>query len=415
MEGRQVVEILFWITLSKRILFITTLNLATNPRLVKEINMALQNNFKAEIICFKFSNWSADLDEELREDFQKQGVTIHSISAGKKPFFPWLISVIKEKKARACSRIIPLKPKTLADAVSRRNSLLLKHLTEVETPDLVIGHNPGALYPAYVAGRKFNCRTGFDIEDYHPGEGNDSQMQNLTRQLIQKVLPGMDYASFASPLIMAKVVNDGLSKPARLLPVLNYFPASEFEPPCDPVTGPVKMVWFSQNISRGRGLELILPLIKKLNGILELHLFGNPDNAFYEDELKNIGNIFVHPPLSQKDLHKRLSSFDVGLALEPAKDLNNKIAVSNKILAYLQSGLFVLATNTPAQETLLASLPGHGVCFDYQINNIEIFINEIISVIENIRSKRKWRYQNFCTKNWENESLPLLQEWNNLV
>ena len=112
------------------------------------------------------------------------------------------------------------------------------------------------------------------------------------------------------------------------------------------IEGPLRLVWFSQNISAGRGLEYILPPLKKFVGTIELHLFGNLDGAFYEAHLKPMKNVFIHEPLPQKKLHNNLSNYDVGLALEIATDRNRDICLTNKLLAYFQAGLFVFASDT---------------------------------------------------------------------
>jgi hypothetical protein len=115
--------------------------------------------------------------------------------------------------------------------------------------------------------------------------------------------------------------------------------------------------------------------------------------------------------MSQKLLHQLLADFDIGLALEPVKDENNDLAISNKMLSYLQAGLFVVASNTKAQESYLMELPNHGICFDYKINNLGIVLNKLLIEIDLIRAKREIRYMDFKNRNWENESVRLLEEW----
>ena len=46
--------------------------------------------------------------------------------------------------------------------------------------NLVVGHNYGAMYPAVMAAKKFGCKCGFDMEDYHPGEGHDVGFQPVS-------------------------------------------------------------------------------------------------------------------------------------------------------------------------------------------------------------------------------------------
>ncbi|HEV8082397.1 MAG TPA: hypothetical protein VGP55_04305 [Chitinophagaceae bacterium] len=393
-----------------KILFLTTHNLATNPRIVKEIELALSKGHKVELICFEFDNWSSRLNEQLKTRFSN--VKTHTINAGRNPLLPWFINVLAEKSNRFFGKIFSLRLAALSQAVSRRSNMLITKIENVDSADFVIGHNPGALFPAYFAAKKFDCPMGFDVEDYHAGEGDNKFLQNLTRQLMLKLLPQMNYVSFASLNIMQHVKQDSNIVTGNWFPVLNYFPAEEFSEPNSPNDGPVKMVWFSQNINAGRGLEFILPAVKRLKNEMELHLIGNLNSDFYEKYLKNISNIIIHPPMKQRDLHLGLEKFDIGLALEPAKDKNNELALSNKILACLQAGLYIVATNTAAQKSFLNELPGHGVCFDIKADNADAIFEKITGEINTIRNKKSMRYKNFETKNWETASIDLLKAWN---
>ncbi len=373
------------------------------------MELALQNGYEVEVVCFEFSNWSYDFNEQLKKKFP--GVKMHAIPAGRKPFLPWMLNATTEAGSRLVGKLVPLSKTALSQAVSRRSRMIIKALKNVVQPDWVIGHNPGALYATLIAKRKFNCKAGFDVEDYHPGEGNNAYMQGLARQLMEQTLPQMNYVSFASPLIMEQVQHDCDVAPQNWFTVLNYFPAGEFSEPVNKITGPARMVWFSQNINAGRGLELVLPFVQNANDKMELHLFGNLNADFYNAFLKGVPNIIIHPPMAQHDLHQSLAQFDIGLALEPAKDKNNELAVSNKILAYLQAGLFVVATNTAAQEWLLNEFPGHGLCFDYRGSGTKSVLEKVVTEIDAIRSLRNKRYATFENGNWEVASLDLLKRW----
>lgn len=394
-----------------KLLFLSTNSFATNPRLYKEIVLAIRSGYQVQVICFEFDNWSKPLNDAMKKELGN--TSIISIPAGRNPFLPWLNSVIVETTFRLLGRLISLPLPALSQAVSRRSNLLIKALDKVSTADWVIGHNPGALWPTAVAGKRFSCKTAFDVEDYHPGEGNGTYLQRLSKQLMKGVLPEMRYVSFASPMIQQAMQQDIGMAPAQWFTLLNYFPAEEFSIPVTVNEGPVKLVWFSQNISYGRGLELITPFFKRPGVDAELHLFGNMDEKFFQQELKNLPNLFLHDPLPQKELHRQLAGFDIGLALDIPVDANREIALTNKILAYLQAGLFVLATDTTAQSELLAGLPGHGYCFGLKQNNSATVMEKIIGEINAIRNSREWRYQHFSSSNWETASLKLLQTWEN--
>lgn len=375
------------------------------------MQLALDKGFSIEVICFTFRNWSYDINNKMMESFREQQVKFHCIEAGREGRTGWLISGLKEKYHRLIGKTFKISGRSLANAISRRNYLLLQAVKKIKKADWVIGHNPGALYATKMAAKKLKAKSGFDVEDYHPGEGHNTFLQGLTRRLMQKVLPAMDYVSFAAPLIREAVKEDLGKEGYNWITVLNYFPAAEFMAPKN-IDGPLKLVWFSQNISAGRGLEYLLPILKKFVGEIELHLFGNMDKTFYDAHLKGLDNVIIHEPLAQKELHHELINYDVGLALEPKKDLNNDLAISNKLLAYSQAGLFVLASHTQAQKKYLEKNQGKGVRVDI-LNRIKVeeVFNEIIQNIQILRLNKIKRFKAAEPINWETVSTSLINEW----
>jgi hypothetical protein len=147
--------------------------------------------------------------------------------------------------------------------------------------------------------------------------------------------------------------------------------------------------------------------------MVELHLYGNVDEDFKKLNLEGIDNILLHGLVSQQQLHKQLAMYDVGLALEPAKDKNNNLAISNKLLSYLQAGLYVVATNTLAQENYLLDFQNHFISINIskKKNNIQI-LRQLVIEKEEIRRKRKLRFLQFKEKAWEVESKALTTIWN---
>jgi len=349
----------------------------------------------------------------MLQEFQNQGVKFHCIEAGRNNFIQWLIAVSKEKSARLLSKILPTKNATLANAVSRRNVGLLAVTKKISSADWVIGHNPGALWATLIAGKKLKCKMGFDVEDYHPGEGNDEHLQGLTKKLMEHVLPKMDYVSFAAPLIRKEVSKDLGGEGKNWLTVLNYFPVEEFAAPEAIISGPLKLVWFSQNINFGRGLELVLPAVKSNSGKVELHLYGNVNEGFKKENLDGLDNIILHGAVPQNKLHEELAKFDIGLAVDIPTDRNRELAITNKLLAYLQAGLYVMATNTKSQHSFMASFPEMGICFDYSTNNSGGILETILNNMDSIRNNRKERFEKFRENNWEVESLKLVKALDN--
>ena len=69
-------------------------------------------------------------------------------------------------------------------------------------PDLVIGHNPGALGPLVEIGNKLNVPMLFDAEDYHRGEFHIGSQESLRVQKLEDdCIPQITAMTAASPLI----------------------------------------------------------------------------------------------------------------------------------------------------------------------------------------------------------------------
>lgn len=392
------------------ILFITTHNLATNPRLVKEISLAVDNHFKVTVICFQFNNWSFPNNIKLLESFRDVKFVI--IPAGRRPLLPWLRSAFLEKFYRKLCSLFSLSIGMRANAISRRNLLIIKALKKVEKPDWVIGHNPGALYATYYAAKQFGCHSGFDVEDYHPGETNHNVVQELTRQLMQQLLPSFDYVSFASaPIRKQCVIADGITPLKYSLLIHNAFPQQEFSAVGPIQHGKMKLVWFSQHISFNRGIEHIISIVAAHADKMELHLYGHVDAIFQEQYFPESEAIVLHGVVTQQQLHHELVAYDIGLALEPGKDLNNELAVSNKMMAYLQSGLFILATDTIGQFSFLKDLSNAGIVIKKDFSNVRERLFDLAEEINQIRSERKKRMESMLPFSWDHASLPLLHEW----
>lgn len=390
------------------ILFITTHNLATNPRLVKEIELANNNGITVQLLCFEFDHWSSGMNREIISRLMIK--KMYNIQAGRSPFFPWFISVFVEKFSRLICKMGVNHVSVLANAVSRRNYLINKHIRDFDKPDWVIGHNPGSLYSVSVAKKYFSCKSGCDVEDYYPGEGNDRFLQQLSRRLMQATLPDCDYVNFASPLFYSETVKDTGALPGKTFITLNLFPSNQFVAP-KPKNGKVKLVWTSQNIGRGRGLELLFPYLSVYQNEIELHLTGHVQPDFYESHLSAYSNIIVHDPLPQSELHQSLSEYDIGLALETGKDFNYGLAVTNKLCAYFQSGLFILATNTDGQSGFIKKHPLHGLTFSSVPNKMNEILDYVLSHIDEIRANAQFRFEEAGKLSWETESEELLAAW----
>lgn len=396
--------------MKNRMLFLTTLNLASNPRLVKEIRLALHLKKQVTVICFRFNNWSSEINDKLLSEFQT--VRFIQIDGEKSSYFSWLTSAISEWINRKLSKWISLPLFMHAVAISRRSQLLVDALKKVSAADWVVGHNPGAIYATYKASQKFKCKSGFDVEDYHPGEGNDKHLQNITLSLMKKIFPKFNYVSFASQSILNESEkNIGSFLIQKSIVINNCFPENEFIEPAAINDKRLRVVWFSQHIDKSRGLEQIIPIVHKHSDKIVLTLFGNCNESFKQKYIDRQNGIELGGILPQLELHQRLSTFDIGLAIEPGKDLNNELALSNKVYAYLQAGLFIIATDTIEQHRFLEKLSDAGIIVNKKFSNIEDIFIQLNANIENLRNEKLNRFAKAKSYSWQPLSLQLTNLW----
>ena len=366
-------------------------------------------------MCCTFDNWSKNNNEKI-----KQGLVPHihyyEVPGNRSPFLPWLLSSFLFSLSKLLLVIFPKNIHLLSVCSNKRSWLIVQHLGKIkEKVHLVIAHNQGSFYPAKKFAKQHQIPFGIDLEDYHPGETNEKREAENLKLLLKNVLPEAAYITAASPLILKETQKDVPHLSCVPEVVLNYFSETEFIAPEQKDAQKLKLVWFSQNIAQGRGLEEIIPVIQKSNDF-ELHLYGNAEPDFYINRLEGKQNIYVHEPLQQADLHKALSLYDVGLAIEKASsNYNRDICLTNKLLAYFQSGLYVLASNTSAQIQFMNEHPEQGMVTSLETEAFQQSLMELLNNKNSIRSQAGNRFCYAGNYSWERESQKLTKTWKHIL
>ena len=398
----------------KHVLLLTSTNLACNPRCLKEVRLLLSKGAKVTVVAFHLHNWSEEIERELNRELTK--ADFYYLETTKKELMPWLVSSLLEKAARFISPLFPENIFWAAMAVSKRSWLLLRWAKRASIkPNLVIAHNPAAFYPAQYFGKKNNIPFALDIEDYHPGESTPANVKQAVSTLMGKIIPGTAYSSFAAPLIKQHTEKLLVKNSSNLPVVNNFFPGKDFTEPAVLEKDKLQLVWFSQNIDFGRGLEELLEVFPGFDGLFDLTLIGSPKEPFISRYIADEKSITVIPALHPEKLIKLMGQFDIGLAIEPAKDLNNTLALSNKILTYFQAGLFIVASDTAAQQLFIDGHQQHGICTSLVKEKLYTTFTGIAENKEKIRLAKANRFRNAQLFNWENESALLLNEWDKVL
>lgn len=393
----------------KSFLFLTSTNLAANPRLLKELKLATANGFSATVVQFSVGNWSDAMTEQLQKQFKE--VEFIQVSALRKPFIPWLLSTVLHQ---LCN-VVPLHVRTdwmLSVSAGKRSFLLLQQLKKIKKKhDWVIAHNPAAFYPACRYGKQMGAKIGIDVEDYHPGETTDVKAAVAMRRLMQVVLPTATYCSYAAPLIAAEVQKDIPGMHNRQITILNGFDGAEFTKPVTTTDEPLKLVWFSQHIDAGRGLEQVIPVVQELYPKVELHLVGQLNGSFAENYLGNKTGVVLHAPMQQKQLHQFLSGFDAGLATDIPVNRNRDIALTNKIIAYSQAGVAIVAMHTSAQDLFLKESGLYYEQMDNKKDSIKEALQKLAVKKKNGELNSGNQFQTGRRYDWEVLSRELLHTW----
>lgn len=414
------------------IVFLTTTNLPTNPRLVKEIDLLSKQNHII-VICFKLGNWSDPLNQKMISE--RLHIRFVELDSTRSNFCQWLTWALIEKGSRFVWTYLKSNLLITALAHSRRSLMLRKEAKKnITHPKRIIAHNLGALYPAYCLAKKWEIPFHYDIEDYDPGivvRNGGRHYVSICEQLMKSCLPSSIALTSASPLIGEYTLKLIGGHPNHQV-ILNSFPSDEFQPPSEKDSDMLKLVWFSQKISFGRGIEQLIEafklLIKHQYGNYEkdlpisLTLIGDIDSRFHKQilqpALKTLSAIKIEilPPMNQSELHRNLANYDVGLALEFSNtDLNRQLCLTNKIIAYAQAGLYIMATDTPAQKEFMAKNQERGmICGQTE----EEICKSIVSLIEDISFIKKnatTRYNHANNLSWEKEALKLKSLYNLLL
>jgi len=366
------------------------------------LQLAIDQGYSAVVIKFNLSNWSQKFEKETEASCKS--VRFIELSASRYPFLPWLISLLLEQVCRLMPSAF-LSAKQLSFAVGRRSYLILRCIKKLsQTFDLVVAHNPQSFYPALFASKKFNAKLGIDMEDYHPGETNNKSLSGKILLLLKQTLPHAYYISYASPCFY-DIVNQKISlNTTKQIVLLNGFPSTDFIL-TNFHTRKLSLVWFSQHINGGRGLEPLLDAISDFSDQVELHLIGQLNTIFDRNFIKGKKGIHIHAPKSQSELHQFLCDFDIGVACDVPLNTNRDLALTNKLIVYAQAGLFILATHTIAQDKFLQESALEYVQVKPDIDSYKNILLTLITKKREIENSRVNRFDNGLKFCWDDYSM----------
>lgn len=346
---------------SRRICLVSPGHIASNPRLVKEADALHQAGYQVRVVAGDYMAAIRPLDQTILSQSSWQYTKVDLGS----PMGHGLRRIRQEiARQLAQAGILSLPVATWAHSPI---SIRLAKVAASEPADLYIGHCLAALPAVAYAARVHGARFGFDAEDYHVGELKetpDHRTEIAVRDCLERsLLQHCHHSTAASPGIAAAyAARYGVAMQS----ILNVFPLSEA--PSSPPKLQVRMsqepslYWFSQTIGPGRGIESIVQALGKMDNPVQLYLRGISAVGYAEhltclaQEIGVNHRVHLLPPAPPSDMAQLAASYDLGLSIEPGRDVNNSICLGNKIFTYLLAGLPVVLSKTPSQEELAKEL-----------------------------------------------------------
>ncbi len=348
------------VRMMSRILIITTSQPSSNPRMRKAADALASKGYTVHVLYAFKTHWASNADAEIFEQAQWTWERI-----GGHPETPnSLISSVD-----SCASW-PKKLGMTKYAMCRSYSEYVARGMAWK-PDLVIGHNPGALGPLVEIGNKLNIPMFFDAEDYHRGEFRIGSQESLRVQKLEDdCIPQITAMTAASPLI-AKTY-EALYPQHQVATVNNAF--SKKNQPAQPrsQSGPLKIIWFSQVVGLDRGLAEFLQGMQHAKNVpIQLNVLGLCSDDVQQHLLgsapSELHQITLHPPMPESALFAFIAEHEIGLALEvPGFSENSEIGTIEQVVLYvaLDRMPHAFISKTPAQEQFLREFPDAGELID---------------------------------------------------
>lgn len=392
-----------------KIAIVSQLHPCTNPRPVKEANCLAAAGHEVFFVTILQSDDLAQRDFEVLDERVTLVSAVDLRAANGNVLDKFLVR-LRRKIGQKLLTAFGLETRF---AVCHAPGRLLQECVRLDC-DLYIGHIEAGLW----VGRALSERgyiTAFDIEDWHSRDGLPAAQkvfpQKLVASLERFAVNHGEFATTTSTPLSEALANAYGSKPPTV--IRNVFPQSETDnidgQSVDRTDrGTPSLIWFSQTIGRGRGLEELWEALEKIDTHLQIHIRGNRRADFVselESALPNQHSLFIHKQVSHSQLLSRIAEHDIGLAIERSDPPSRDLTLTNKIFQYLQAGCCVIATRTAGQTHLGTQHKNAILLCDSTPEDIAAAISSLVSRPQELQDcKSAARLLADSELNWDQES-----------
>lgn len=386
----------------------SALPLSRNPRVVREARSLAAAGFDVTVATLENKPRPEAFDQELLE-----GARFHLATSRLPQSLRGESLSIAERAATWVARKLTRVGVQSAYALGPVSRL--QRFLEGSPARLTIAHLEIA---SYVAIRLLSQgrRVAADFEDWYSKDllpaARRYRPLPLLRRIERTLMRSAAYVSTTSnAMAEALTAEYGGNVPVVLT---NSVPLRTFHQRSREASSVPSMIWFSQTIGAGRGLEEFIGAWSRSKEASTLTLLGDCD-ASYRDHLLALVPEARRPMMrflarvSEGQLAQIVSSHDIGLALEPGSPPNKNLTISNKVLLYLSAGLAVVASPTAGQREVLSNAAGAGLLFRSEDSEAVCALDGLLQDREQLRlmqsAARRAAEHRYC---WENEEPKLL-------
>lgn len=390
----------------KHICLISQSHLSNNPRLLKEALSLASAGYQITILNSTNSKPLARADEELLGD---SNIRVHPIASMEQTNFLTFSDRIVYKIGRLLVRYLKIQTPLALGYGSWRYLAAASQLDA----DLYIGHQELGLYCG-VQLLKSKRNVAFDLEDWYSEDLLEVARRNRPIALLKKLeKAALVKGNFCSTTSKAMAEQFAIAYRCPIPKIIyNTFPGNTSSLSLDKrFNAPLKLLWFSQTIGPGRGLESFLSLIGKIESHLEIHLLGSVEDEFKRSlaRIQRRHPIYFHPQVPAQELPGKIGEFDIGLALEDCFPPSRNLTITNKLFQYFQSGLPVIATETAGQKEIFEEFK-FGIMLSPAVTRDQVeALKKWLKNPNALQKSRKDTMKAACFYSWEKESKKFLE------
>lgn len=395
-----------------KIAILTASHLCRNPRVVKEASALGHAGYDVTVLTASTHARFEAIDRALLDGQPFRHVALDYSSPG---FGTRVRNFVQRARTRFARSAVERFGWESSTALGPAGALLA--LARRTPADLTIVHTE---IPTWAATKLIadGRRVAVDFEDWYSEDLLPEDRRGRPLALLRAAEAfALRHAVFASATSrsMADALAAAYGGPTPVV-IRNVFPRQPVSRVDRPLgDAPPAIIWFSQTIGPGRGLEAFIAAWRQTRTPSRLALLGDARPGHREALLAALApdqraRVDFLPAVAPGELPAKLAEFDLGLALEQRTPLNRDLTITNKLFQYFNAGLGVIATATCGQREVLETCPNAGLVVD------SIEDSRFVAQLDELLADRaRWRRMQeaaraaavaeFC---WEIESKRLL-------